>query len=257
MYPPPPSYVSLMNQKPKLEANKLNKIIEKYEIDYYFSEKLHLLEDFDIVLLCDDSGSMNTPLNDNTQYNTRWEELKSVVNIVISISTLFDKNGIDLYFLNRLTYKNIKNSEIISTAFDQLPQGRTPLTNTINRIFNEHKDNHNNVLVIIATDGVPDNLNHFKQALKDKHDKFFISFLACSDQECDIGYLNNIDKTIKNVDVLDDYYSELKEVKAIQGNKFKYTFGNHVVRLLCGPLCKELDMLDEKKKHSRHNCIIL
>jgi len=52
------------------------------------------------------------------------------------------------------------------------------------------------------------------------------------------------------------------EVKAVQGKDFSYTFGDHVVRLLLGPLCPELDKLDESKLSSSKSfrcgrCIIL
>lgn len=66
-----------------------------------------------------------------------------------------------------------------------------------------------------------------------------------------MNYINKLDKEIPNIDTLDDYTSELKEVKKAQGKKFKYTFGDHIVRLLLGP---ELDQLDEKKINK---CIIL
>ena len=72
--------------------------------------------------------------------------------------------------------------------------------------------------------------------------------MACSDQESDIGYLNKLDKKIKNIDTLDDYNSELQEVKKAQGKNFSYTFGDHIVRLLLGPIFPELDKLDEKKQ---------
>ena len=72
--------------------------------------------------------------------------------------------------------------------------------------------------------------------------------MACSDQENDVGYLNKLDRKIPNIDTLDDYNSELLEVRKAQGKKFKYSFGDHVVRLLLGPICPELDKLDEKKQ---------
>lgn len=60
------------------------------------------------MLLLDDSGSMNTPLND-THHSTRWDELKYVVKIVISVATIFDEDGIDIHFLNRESHFNVKS----------------------------------------------------------------------------------------------------------------------------------------------------
>ena len=59
-------------------SQQLNQIIQRYEINPQFASRLHALGNCEIVILCDDSGSMNTPLQGSNQ--TRWEELKSVRN---------------------------------------------------------------------------------------------------------------------------------------------------------------------------------
>ena len=241
----PPSPIMLS------KSQKIDSLINEYEIDPLFSEKLDILSNFEIVLLVDDSGSMNTPINSN-KHDTRWDELKEVVNIVIKIATIYDENGIDINFLNRNNYENVNEPNLINHIFDEKPYGLTPLNNSVNQILNKYQNSTKPVLIIIATDGIPTNnygnrdVNTFKNTLKNKdHSRYFISFLACSDQEDDVGYLNKLDKIIPNIDTLDDYQSELKEVKKAQGKKFKYTFGDHVVRLLLGPICQELDKLDE------------
>ena len=256
----PPDYFSLISSES--HESKFKSIMSKYEISPLFSEKLEILKQFEIVLLLDDSGSMNTPVSSNI---TRWDELKSVVNIVVEIATLYDDNGIDIYFLNREPSKNIKNLNQINGILHNGPRGPTPLSNNCKYIFNEYGSSDKQVLLIIATDGVPtDNrlepdLKNFETILMDKnHSKFFISFLACSDREIDVGYLNKLDKRVPNIDTLDDYQSELIEVQNAQGSKFNYSFGDHVVRLLLGPICDNLDKLDEinlKKTHKR--CSIL
>jgi hypothetical protein len=50
------------------------------------------------------------------------------------------------------------------------------------------------------------------------------------DDDC-IGYLNNWDKTISNLDVVDDYRNEKKEIQARQGKQFPFSFGdvNHSI----------------------------
>jgi hypothetical protein len=57
-------------------SQRLNQVIQQYEINQQFAARLHVLGNCEIVLLCDDSGSMNTPLQGTNQ--TRWDELKSV-----------------------------------------------------------------------------------------------------------------------------------------------------------------------------------
>lgn len=265
---PPPGYNEAIRACNTNDSNviskkdKIKKLIDKYEIDPLFSEKLDLLKDFEIVLLIDDSCSMNTPLSDGSGHSTRWEELKSVVNIVISITSIYDQDGIDIYFLNRENKTNIKSLEQVSTILEDTPEGLTPLTENLSVILDTYQDSLKPVLIVIATDGVPYNgicdLENFRQLLIQKdHSKFFVSFLACSDQEKDIGYLNELDFIVPNVDTLDDYNSERKEVLDAQGKDFSYTFGDHVVRLLLGPICEELDKLDEKKSNKICNCTIL
>lgn len=263
----PPEYNSINDVYTNTRLSKRDKLvylINKYEIDPYFSEKLEILNDYEIVLLCDDSGSMNTPLNDNNGYSTRWDELKAVVNIVVSIATIYDNNGIDIHFLNREGIDNIKCEEEVKNILNEIPCGGTPLTQKLEEILQKFNSISKKLLVIIATDGLPTyngqlDLENFKTLLKNKnHSKVFISFLACSDNSQDVDYLNELDKTIPNIDTLDDYNSELKEVRQIQGNSFKYSFSDHIVRLLLGPICPELDKLDEKKiNKTKNKCNIM
>jgi hypothetical protein len=268
----PPGYFDVIDKVAEpSKGHKIKNLIERYEIDPLFSEKLDMLSEMEIVLLLDDSGSMNTPLTDGTGHSTRWDELKSVVNIVISIASLYDEDGIDIHFLNRPPQIKIKSLDQVDTILNDPPHGSTPLTRNLDIILDKFRNSSKSVLIIIATDGLPNksgysDLDNFKELLLHKnHSKFYVSFLACSDQDQDVGYLNELDKKIPNIDTLDDYASELKEVKAVQGKDFSYTFGDHVVRLLLGPLCPELDQLDESKLSSsksfrcgkRGKCIIL
>jgi hypothetical protein len=45
------------------------------------------------------------------------------------------------------------------------------------------------------------------------------------DDDC-IGYLNDWDKKISNLDVVDDYRNEKKEIQARQGKDFPFSFGD-------------------------------
>ena len=259
--PPKPNMYPDLSHLILSKSQKIHNLISEYEIDPLFSEKLDILSQYEIVCLIDDSGSMNTPLS-NSQYATRWDELKSVVNIVIKIATIFDEDGIDINFLNRYNHKNVKDLNQVENILRDKPYGLTPLNQNLIKILEEYQYSEKPVLIVIATDVVPtdyyghSDLPSFKTSLMNKnHSKFYVSFLACSDQEEDVGYLNKLDVKVPNIDTLDDYQSELKEVLEAQGSQFKYTFGDHVIRLLLGPLCEELDKLDEKKKKRR--CIIL
>lgn len=57
-------------------SQRLNQVAQQYNIHPQFAARLHALGNYEVVVLCDDSGSMNTPLQGTNQ--TRWDELKSV-----------------------------------------------------------------------------------------------------------------------------------------------------------------------------------
>ena len=72
----------------------------------------------------------------------------------------------------------------------------------------------------------------------------FVSVLACTDKEEEIGWLNILDAAVPGVDVLDDYYSELEEVRKGKGPLFPYTFGDHVARYVLGSVFSKYDTVD-------------
>ena len=64
---PPPYSQSMGPQIPQQEMReeKFRAIVNRYEISLPFSSKLQKLNTFKIVFVFDDSGSMNTPLEDS------------------------------------------------------------------------------------------------------------------------------------------------------------------------------------------------
>ncbi len=49
--------------------------------------------------------------------------------------------------------------------------------------------------------------------------------MILDDDDC-IGYLNDWDKKIPHLDVVDDYRNEKKEIQARQGKNFPFSFGD-------------------------------
>src|SRR5688572_8125033 len=87
------------NREEKLK--RLQEICNKLKISNFFANKLRQLEDFEIVLIADDSTSMNTICkpgvdnmnkqnkNDNNIWvvnKTRWSELKETTNKIVEIA---------------------------------------------------------------------------------------------------------------------------------------------------------------------------
>jgi hypothetical protein len=104
---------------------------------------------------------------------------------------------------------------------------------------------------VIATDGEPTNLEgkvnipEFKRALLSRGPNVFTTIVVCTDDEESVNYLNNWDRKLKNLDVVDDYRSEREEVRKAKGQRYSFTFGDYVVKSLIGSIDPELDKLDE------------
>jgi hypothetical protein len=252
-----PSQVTLSRE------SRFREIINKHEISNEFSSRLQLLNGFKIVFIFDDSGSMQTVLQDsplntsNTLFRaTRWDELQYFASISLDIASLFDANGSDVYFLNRTPspVRNVHNIADIQQYFAHKPHGFTPLSRVLTTVLEDnapHRLCEKKLLIIIATDGEPTNdqgkvnIPEFKNALLSRGPKVFTTIVACTDDDESVRYLNKWDKKMKKLDVVDDYRSEREEVKRAKGMNYTFTFGDYVVKSLIGSVDPTLDGLDE------------
>lgn len=240
---------------PPIENNmeRFQYVVEKYNISLFFAQQIRELENYEICIICDDSGSMCCPVTKpKTPFElseTRWSEAQTSLRIITDIASIFDPTGIDIYYLNRLPIKNVFCAEELnnhSQFFDQ-PNGFTPLGETIQAVLEDKQSCERNLLIIIFTDGQPNNMKLFMDVLKNRKpiDKIFVSIVACTDDKHAVGYLNNLDKQIKNLDVCDDYQSEKIEIQKIQGRNFSFSFGDYITKILLGSINSSMDKLDE------------
>lgn len=236
----------------KVLDNKLehfDDIVNRYEINPMTSEKLFMLNDFDVVIIADDSGSMQTS---NDKGITRWEELKNFCSLCVEICSCMNSNGTDIYFLNRPTVYNVKSKNQISQIFEQKPNGGTPLNLALSRVYDE-KVNSKKLMILIATDGEPNDygdksIMRFRELLKQKKENVYINILACTDDEHAIGYLNKIDVEIPRIDVIDDYESEKNQVINVYKKKklnLPFSYGDYVVKTMIGSIDISIDRQDE------------
>lgn len=77
-------------------------------------------------------------------------------------------------------------------------------------------------------------------------DQIYVGVLKCSDNDNETGYLDQMDRQLRNFDVIDDFESERREVQQKQGPNFNYTPGDQVARFLLGPIFPRYDNMDEK-----------
>lgn len=273
----PPSYDKSM-QDPNNDQNnreeKFREIVDKYEISMDFAQRLQQLSGFTVVFIFDDSGSMNAPLmnsplnNDNTLLKaTRFDELKYFAKIAIEIISLFDPEGASVYFLNKQPspIHNIRTEQQLDDLFHFRPRGYTPLPRVLNTVLrnNEAMLAERKLLILIATDGEPTTdrgkaaIGEFAEALQRRSQRVYTTIVACTDDDDSVDYLNKFDKDIHNLDVVDDFISERKEVKAARGSNYPFSFGDYVVKSLIGSIDPELDNLDEKSNVVKDDCCLI
>ena len=62
--------------------------------------------------------------------------------------------------------------------------------------------------------------------------KIFVNIVVCTDDEDAVSYLNRWDCKIPNLDVTDDYKTEKEQIKKIKGKKYRFSFGDYVVKVM-------------------------
>ena len=76
--------------------------------------------------------------------------------------------------------------------------------------------------------------------------------MVCTEDDDAIEYLNKWDNSMKNIDVVDDYHTEKKQILKSQGKNFSFSMGDYIAKLMLGSVNSYYDNLDRK-----NNCIIL
>ncbi|CAF0970511.1 unnamed protein product [Rotaria sp. Silwood1] len=247
--PPPPSYYESVNENRQLDSDlhstrndsesrdnymtNFNKFVNRYEISRAFAERLHSLRGYEIVFICDDSGSMTAPIGEmNDPFGnqmTRWDELKRTVSIVVDLASVFDPDGIDVYFLNREPIFHVRDSSELDNLFAVAPE---------------------------ATDGIPTDererpdihtLEHVLKNERKPTNQIPVTIIICTDDNQSMKYLHDWDKMMPNLDVVADYRNEKKEIQMCRGKDFPFSFGDYIVKILMGGIDTWLDNCNEKK----------
>jgi len=249
-------------------TSKWDLLVRSYEMTPQVSGQLgEVLNTTEIVLLLDDSGSMNANVIDanygNNQMNnnygnnvvqqTRWLELKRLAAEVIRIVTAVEKqSGLDIYFLNRGVVKNVTDMSGLQQYFSNPPSGGTPLMGCLNQIYNDKKfvlGSGRKLLIVVVTDGEPSDCSHIQlqellSTLTSNAD-VHVSFAECTDQEEDMAYLDRWDGVIKNFDNTEDFREEQRKVKMCMGQNFKFDYNDYVVKILLATFIRWYFNLDQ------------
>jgi len=243
------------------QIRRLEGVLERYEVTVADVEQLAVLQDYKIVMICDDSSSMrNCSVPPQWQRigdpaPSRWDELCCTVKLMIDISSCFASSGIDVHFLNRDPVLGVSQGDNpkLRRSFGRLPDGNTPLVAKLQQVCADFEEDRN-VLLVVATDGLPsEGSESFSNFLKSAFSKeatkanLKMQIMACTDEDDTLAWLNEIDAQWSQVDVTDDYYSELQEVVRA-GRVRRFRRSDWVVKSLLGPILPEFDLIDEKRK---------
>jgi hypothetical protein len=239
---------------------KYTDILRQYEISMNFSNRLqkHLVMT-KIVYIYDDSGSMNSvlsdsPLNTSVFRATRWDELKNFSRISIDLANIFNPEGIDIHFLNRPPARNVRSLSDLEPFLVNKPAGFTPIARVLHTVLSENNSMvlaERKLLIVIVTDGEPTDdygnvdINSFKNVLLSRGRNVYTTIVSCTDEDNVMGYLNNWDRTIPNLDVVDDFRNEKAEIQRAKGPRYPFSYGDYVVKCLIGSMDAEFDNLDE------------
>ena len=114
---------------------ELRKVAFNFDMSPHIAEHLMTLKDFKIVILVDNSGSMNTPINGTNMSRTRWNELREFLPMVIKIAVIFNPNGVDIYFLNGEPLLGVTDPSQLDERFSHDPKGHTPLAKVFEQVL--------------------------------------------------------------------------------------------------------------------------
>ncbi len=226
----------------------------KHEIREELADRLRALQDFEIIILCDDSGSMKTTVNNSNR--TRWDELRDIVKIVLEIGTIFDLTGVDIHFLNRPSIYNVTDPDCVDDIFSVPPRGYTPLVPALKYIFQlppTRRGNDKKALVFIATDGAPTddkgniNFNDLERLMNEERhsETTHIMFLICTDDPTCVQYLTEWDRKMVNVDVTDNFNAERDKIRRFRGPNYPFSKGDYIVKALVGAIDPEIDNIND------------
>lgn len=234
---------------------KLMSVMKRFEISLFKAGDLKSLEDYEMVMIADDSESLLGPATPQSQQQplpTRWQELRESASAIVDIANCFDATGVDMFFPNRQEILSVKGSSDARfiKAFEAPPSGRTPLAETLEKATMKCSG-EKPVLLFILTDGEPDDgPEAFAQQMRHlisegrPRGALRVQIMACTGETDKIAWLNQLDVEFEEIDVTDDYHSEKQEV--LNASRMSsFSRGDWCMKAMLGPLKASIDRWDE------------
>ncbi|MCW7554765.1 hypothetical protein NX722_19510 [Endozoicomonas gorgoniicola] len=249
------------------------------EIPVGITSKFSKLREYHLDLIIDDSGSMGEPdtglsyEESGTIQLTRMDELKFRLRAIIPLLAAVSAQGITIRCLNAAETQSIpgdmkvrdKEAALRDFVDSIRPSYGTPLNGALRDSFDQARLQQRQTVAYIFTDGEPSDyadevygIEGFIQLVKRirreaRADFFPIGLMPCTNKKSCIKWMNKLDSdnSLGRIQVVDDYFSERKEVYNHHGGLIPYTLGLYLSAALLGPIDQTLDNLDESEIFSR------
>ena len=234
-------------------ADRVEKMRAELDMPPEYVEDLLRLVGTDIVVIADDSGSMNS-VSDNLAGGpkTRWQELQQTLRLLATMLLVIQHtDGFWLKFLNDAEWYKITSTAQLEEIFAGKPRarGKTPLLGNLAPVIEGFGRDDRDTLLLILTDGEPsdcefDELSHL---IKSKPDDVFCSFAMCTDEADVVELYNKVVDPIFGCDITDDYAAECREAKRVGNALSPFQW---LAKMLLVKYDK-YDALDERKLDGR------
>ena len=234
-------------------ADRVEKMRAELDMPPEYVEDLLRLVGTDIVVIADDSGSMNS-VSDNLAGGpkTRWQELQQTLRLLATMLLVVEHtDGFWLKFFNDAEWYKITSTAQLEEIFAGKPRarGKTPLLGNLAPVIEGFGRDDRDTLLLILTDGEPsdcefDELSHL---IKSKPDDVFCSFAMCTDEADVVELYNKVVDPIFGCDITDDYAAECREAKRVGNALSPFQW---LAKMLLVKYDK-YDALDERKLDGR------
>ncbi len=160
------------------------------------------LTKYDFVIAVDKSGSMAQP---GTRNMSRWKEAQETALALATKAAEFDDDGITVIPFARTfkVYDNVTPAKVSQIFQENEPNGGTDTAGLLRLVFDRYNvTSQKPVILVIITDGVPDDENAVKDVIKKfsatlkSDDDFGILFLQIGDDKSATIFLKQLDNDL-------------------------------------------------------------
>lgn len=244
----------------------LSTIFAQYEIPIGMINKLLELMEFHILMLLDDSPSMNTVDSKDMKGKScsRWREMQERLYVFGEILSYIPCKSVTLRFLNRESVITMDHKQHTPTTFraafvaavdrefQAVPtRGSTPIVVALEKVLHEVSMRMDGTSLYLLTDGEPDggqfSIDKIENMLMRRDSKKTpLTFVSCSGNDDAVQWMKELEERVPNTAEVDDFETEREEVLHDQTDMFPYTKGFWLICQLVGAMNPDdLDALDE------------